>query len=155
MSKRDEQILRVLKTIDEDGLNAGMDALADMVDDHDPAWLHAILFLRPYPEDTDHLDEMWEIVHTVEAFPESIYVNEFIKAIPELCASSKHLLEVLLIRMLNAEKSVSSFIAQAGTIAPAGAACVRKIIAECLARGMKPAFERSRKKLLAKIDVKK
>ena len=68
MSKRDDQIRRIRKIIDKDGLAAGMEALADMVTEPDPAWLQAIFFLRPYPEEMPHLHEMWEVVTSLKDF---------------------------------------------------------------------------------------
>ena len=105
-----------------------MDAFAKVLEGDDPSVIGPLLLMRPYPSD-HRLDEIYTIVHSVEAYPLDTYLEELMRVTEELCRTSPYLLKTLLIRLLYTSTDTDALIIKSAVLSPSAKACVATIVA--------------------------
>jgi hypothetical protein len=125
-SSLQERVARY-KAIGDDMTNADewLGALDDVVEGHNPTAIRLLLQLRPYDPADSFLDDMWNVIHAVEGYPDDVYVTELLKTAAEM---SPYLLETLLIRLMNSSQYVPIVIQKLGVLSRTAKPIVRELI---------------------------
>jgi hypothetical protein len=94
--------LRAVRRLETEEQMQEFDELLDNLgeeDSNDPALLSDLL--RTFIDDTKGREQMWGLLHYVEAFPVEIYVPTLVQVLPEMRSLARKWGVLLLLRVLN------------------------------------------------------
>lgn len=101
--------LRAVRRLETEQQMQEFDELLDSLgeeDSDDPALLADLL--RSFTDDTKGREQMWTLLHYVEAFPLEIYVPTLVSVLPDMRPQARDWGERLLLRTLNSAKGQAS-----------------------------------------------
>jgi hypothetical protein len=125
-----EQLLATVRARgDADDLTGWEETVAELAGRGDEKAARYILTIKPY-NDVDDLDEMWQVIHSVEAFPRNIYIKALVSELGNLCRSSEMLALHLVRRITGSDEYTDRFILELAALSPDDRGCVRALLGQ-------------------------
>ena len=122
-------VKKLKKIIDTRGLVEGEEFLHSGVwNFSDPSFILPFMLMRDYRAGTEHLDEMWLVIHAVESYPKEVYIRELVANIEVLSEKSPYLVNHLIHRIKNTEADLECFLGELRRNRPARTDCIMAVL---------------------------